>query len=166
MKVSYGREQLHHQALDLSWEEHLTCPPHPFHVRLEVMLDKVHHDEGLVHAGSQDDLAQLDDIRVLRDEKGVDLSQRVDGKPLLLVLHFEPLQGDRFAGLFVPGSVHDAVRALFHAIQYLKLLDAPASLDGGAVRRRRGQIWTRFPLAGCSRCRHRRYGHPERCFRG
>ena len=115
-----GPEQLHHEALDLPGEEHLALFPHQLHQRLEVVRDKVHDDEDLVHVGANDDLAHGDDVGVLRDEQRVDLPQRGDGEALLLALHLEPLQGDDLLSLLVAGAVHDAVGALFNAVQTLE----------------------------------------------
>ena len=120
MKVCDGPEQLHHEALDLPGEEHLALLPHQLHQRLEVVRDKVHDDKDLVHIGAHDDLAHSDDVGVLRDEQRVDLPQGGDGEALLLALHLEPLQGDDLLSLLIAGAVHDAVGALFYAVQTLK----------------------------------------------
>ena len=113
-------QQLHHQALYLPGQKHLALLPHQLHERLEVVRDKVHHDEDLVHVGPHDDLSHGDDVGVLRDEQRVDLPQRRDGEALLLALHLEPLEGDDLLGLLVAGAVHHAVRALLYTIHALK----------------------------------------------
>ena len=72
VEVVDGPEQLHHQALDLPRQEHLALLPHQLHERLEVVRDKVHHDEDLVHVGPNDDLAHRDDVGVLQGSNSID----------------------------------------------------------------------------------------------
>ncbi len=61
-------------------------------------------------------------------QDGVDLSERGDGKALLLFLHLQSFQGHDFIRLLVFGPVDDAVSAFFNAVQALELLHAPTAL--------------------------------------
>ena len=62
------------------------------------MLYKVHDNVDLVRIGAYNDLANSDDVGVLRDEQSVDLSQRRDGKPLFLTLHLQSFQSNSLVG--------------------------------------------------------------------
>lgn len=61
--------------------------------------------KGLAH----DHFAYPDDVLVPAAHERVDLAQRGNGKPMLLLVELQLLQRDNIAGLLVPRAEDDAV---------------------------------------------------------
>merc|ERR550534_677450 len=75
VEMMYCPEELLHQTLHLSRQKHLILLPHCLHQSLQVMLNKVHHDENLVHVRSNHDLPDSHHIDMLRNEQSVDFPE-------------------------------------------------------------------------------------------
>ncbi|KAJ6256036.1 hypothetical protein Dda_9128 [Drechslerella dactyloides] len=111
-----GGEELQHECFDLGLQEGFG---HVVEEGLEVVFDKVHdyvnpgRDE-LVELLADDDLAQVDDMRVSRGHQRLDLAQTGDREPIRLLLQLELLQRDDLAREEVPRARDDASSTELH----------------------------------------------------
>ena len=108
VQVRQPAQQLDHERLDLAGQERL---PHHLHQRLEVVLQEVHHQVDLVHVVAHHDLPHVHHVLVRGLEEGVDLPERGDGEPFLLLLHLQPLQRHCVPGTLLLGPVDHPERA-------------------------------------------------------
>jgi hypothetical protein len=137
MAMGDGGQELKHERFNFGLQEWRW---HDGEERLQVVLDKVHHDEHSVgsKAGrlksnpvwtfeslrgvlservSYDNLANPNDIFVSAYHEGVYFAQGGDGEPVFLFVELQLLQGDDVARLFIPCAKDDAVRALLYRVE-------------------------------------------------
>mmetsp|Transcript_3156 Transcript_3156/g.5306 ORF Transcript_3156/g.5306 Transcript_3156/m.5306 type:complete len:269 (-) Transcript_3156:354-1160(-) len=94
MHVREASQELLHHRLHFSCRERL---PHILQQSFEVVLHELHDKKYRVETFPHDDLAHVQDIRVLERQQDVDLAHRSQREPFLLLRHLYLLQGNDFA---------------------------------------------------------------------